>query len=277
VAIRAPREKQPGLQLIWDAYRLLRPDGRLYLAGANRDGVKSYLQHASELFGGVQPLAMRKGCRAGMAIRGEAATSLPETFASPLLDHECCHRFEVTARGRTYEVCSRPGVFAWDRLDAGTSALVEAMEVGGGDHVLDLGCGSGLVGVVAANLATNGRVTMVDADIVAVESARRTIAANEVENCEVLLGDGASDLESHAFDVVAVNPPFHLDRKNDYSTAARFIEDCARVLRPGGRLFLVANRFLPYERLVRDAFGGVAKAYEDRSYKVLTAWKPMDE
>lgn len=271
VAVRAPREKQPGLQLIWDAYRLLRPGGRLYLGGANRDGVKSYLQYAGELFGGVQPLAMRKGCRVGVAVRAGGEEVRPEAFSSPLLDHARYHTFEADVRGRTYEVHSRPGVFAWDRLDGGTQALVETMQVSSGNRVLDLGCGSGLVGAVAAGLATDVSVTMVDADIVAVESARRTVAANAGAGCEVLLEDGAADLESATFDVVAVNPPFHLDRKNDYRTAARFIADAARVLRPGGRLFLVANRFLPYERLIRDTLGEVGQAYEDRSFKVLTA------
>jgi 16S rRNA (guanine1207-N2)-methyltransferase len=75
--------------------------------------------------------------------------------------------------------------------------------------------------------------------------------------------------------VVAVNPPFHLDRRNDYRTAERFVADAARVLRPGGRLFLVANRFLPYEANVRDVFGEVERAFDDRSYKVLAATKQV--
>ncbi len=82
-----------------------------------------------------------------------------------------------------------------------------------------------------------------------------------------------SGLDSDAYDIVAVNPPFHLDRQNDYRTARRFIADAARVLRPGGQLYLVANRFISYEQNVREAFGAVAIAHEDRSYKVLTAQK----
>jgi 16S rRNA (guanine1207-N2)-methyltransferase len=275
VAIRVPREKQPGLQLIRDAYRLLAPGGRLYLAGANRDGIKSYLQHTGELFGGVHTLAMRKGCRVGVAVRDEEASprTLPAAFTSELFDHECYRVVDAEVRGRHYTVHSRPGVFSWDRLDGGTVALVETMEVGVSDHVLDLGCGNGLVGAVASVLAAEGSVVMVDADIVAVESARRTAAANGRTNCEVRLGDGAESLADGAFDVVAVNPPFHLDRQNDYRTARRFIEDAARVLRPGGRLFLVANRFLPYEAYIRDTLGNVEQAFEDRSYKVLSAMK----
>ncbi|MBX7111467.1 MAG: methyltransferase, partial [Dehalococcoidia bacterium] len=74
----------------------------------------------------------------------------------------------------------------------------------------------------------------------------------------------------------AVNPPFHLDRQTDTRTAERFIEEAHRVLRPGGHLFLVANRFLPYDRAVAAAFGNCATAYEDRSYRVLRAEKQPD-
>lgn len=271
VALRAPREKQVALQLIHDAFQVLRLGGRLYLAGALRDGMKPYLQHAAGLFGGMQPLAMRKGCRVALGIRPEAAAPP----ADLLLDHEHFHRFTVEVRGMTIEIHSRPGVFAWDRLDEGTRVLAETLQAGPAGRVLDLGCGSGVVGVVAARLGA-GHVTMLDADVVAVESARRTAAANGIEGCEVLLGDGASALPDASFDVVAVNPPFHLDRQTDTRTAERFIEDAHRVLRPGGRLFLVANRFLPYDRAIAATFGNAEAAYEDRSYRVLRAEKPLD-
>lgn len=276
VAVRAPREKQAGLQLTWDAFQILETGGRLYLAGAVRDGIKSYLQHAGDLFGGVQPLLMRKGCRVAVAVRGATSPLRPAAFGSELLDHEVFHGFTVELRGATYEVRSRPGVFAWDRLDPGTRALIDTLEVSPTDRVMDLGCGNGLVGVAAARMAPDGRVTMVDADIVAVESARRTVAANGVGHCEVLLADGASGLDSDAFDVVAVNPPFHLDRNNDYRTAERFIEEAHRVLRPGGRLFLVANRFLAYEEPIQRAFGACAVAHEDSAYRVFRAERRRD-
>ncbi|MGE0133883.1 MAG: methyltransferase [Dehalococcoidia bacterium] len=271
VAIRAPREKQVARQLIHDAFEALRPGGRLYLAGALRDGMKPYLEYASGRFGGMQPLAMRKGCRVALGVRPEAGASFPGD--DPLLDHRYFHRFNVELRGHAIEVQSRPGVFAWDRLDDGTRALVGTIEVEPGDRVLDLGCGNGLIGVVAARLAPGVSVTMVDADVVAVEAARRTAAANGIEGCEVRLDDGASALPDAAFDVVAVNPPFHLDRATDTRTAERLIEDAHRVLRPGGRLFLVANRFLPYDRPIVAAFGHCHTASEDRSYRVFRAEK----
>src|SRR5262249_43814124 len=151
------------------------------------------------------PLALRKGCRVGLAIRNEAVAA-PAAFESEFVDHDVYRVLQLEAGGRTYEVHSRPGVFAWDRLDGGTRALMETMQTATPDGVLGLGGGSGIGGVGACGQASEGAVTMVDADIVAVESARRTVAANGRTNCQVVLGDGADGLDSDAYDVVAVNP-----------------------------------------------------------------------
>ena len=40
-------------------------------------------------------------------------------------------------------------------------------------------------------------------------------------------------------------------------------------LAPGGRLYLVANRTLPYERLIAECFGEVRTAHDGRRFKVI--------
>ena len=171
--------------------------------------------------------------------------------------------------GQSYAVCSRPGVFSWDRLDRGTQMLLEALEVAPGETVLDLGCGYGIVGLVAAEKA--GTVYLVDADAEAVESARRTVALHGRSNCRVVAGDGVAAVDSVSFDVVATNPPFHQGKATDLDLVQRWIRDIANVLRPGGRLYLVANRFLRYEDTLRAALTSVEAVCSDSRFKVLRA------
>jgi 16S rRNA (guanine1207-N2)-methyltransferase len=74
------------------------------------------------------------------------------------------------------------------------------------------------------------------------------------------------------FDVVVTNPPFHQGVGVDYEVACQFVRAAARrVLQPGGRLFIVANRFLRYTDLIEAVFGSVETAYADSRYHVLTA------
>jgi 16S rRNA (guanine1207-N2)-methyltransferase len=179
---------------------------------------------------------------------------------------------KITLDGVETALVSKPGVFAWDRLDGGTARLVAAMVIDRSDRVLDLGCGTGLAGVAAARRAPEGEVILVDADLRAVESARRTVESNGLDNGKALISDGVSQvIKDEPFDAVITNPPFHQGREVDYQVAHQFVRDSREVLRAGGRLFLVSNRFIGYEGLIREAFGNVATAWADSSYHVLTA------
>jgi 16S rRNA (guanine1207-N2)-methyltransferase len=275
VLLRIPQAKVPTLQLLWDAYQGLRPGGRCYLAGPNDEGVRPALRSMAALFGAAELLGYRGGHRVGVAVRPDRPPAAEGDFELPWTDPDRFLRFEVETVGGRYEVRSRPGVFSWDRPDRGSRALLEAMEVEGAREVLELGCGYGIVGTAAARLAPAARVTMVDVDAEAVRSARRTADANGVgERCLVLASDGAAAVAERRFDRVLANPPFHVGRATDLEVPAQFVRDAFRVLAPGGRLYLVANRTLPYEAWLRACFGAYRTVVDGREFKVLAAEKP---
>jgi 16S rRNA (guanine1207-N2)-methyltransferase len=259
-----PRGREVQRELIRGAAHVLRSLGQFYFVASARSGIKGAVAYVRDLFGRCGVVHRKKGYHVAMTVR-------PAAMKSPgPQDSYVCR--PITLDGVETAVVSKPGVFAWDRLDAGTACLIDAMEIGRLDRVLDLGCGTGLAGLVAARRAPEGQVILVDADIRAVRSARRTLEANGIENARALLSDGSSVLNGcEPFDVVIANPPFHQGREVDYQIGHQFIQDSRGVLRPGGRLYLVANRFIGYEGLIRQAYGSVATAYAGSSYKVLTA------
>jgi len=270
--VRLPKGKIPTLQLLWDAFHILRPGGRCYLAGGNDEGIRTALRQMEELFGGAELLGYRGGHRVGVAVRPEGEAARAGAFDVPWLDPERFHTFGVSTRGGKYEIHSRPGVFSWDRFDRGSQALIESVEAEGAAEVLELGCGYGIVGMAVARLAPEARVTMVDVDVEAVSSARRSVEANGLaDRCEVLASDVAGAVEGRRFDVVVSNPPFHVGKATDLDVPAQFIRDAARVLKPGGRLFMVANRTLPYEAWVEACFGSYRIVVDGREFKVIAA------
>lgn len=167
-------------------------------------------------------------------------------------------------------VWSQPGVFSWDRLDPGSARLLDLLPPLTGRGA-DLGCG---VGVLAARLLASPNVdaiTCVDIDRRAVECAKRNLQDPRatVQWADVRrLGEGFSD-----FDFVVMNPPFHDGGTEDRELGVAFIRTAVRLLRRGGVCWLVANRHLPYEAALREAFASVDGKTDAGGYKIVEARK----
>ncbi|MBN1178271.1 MAG: methyltransferase [Anaerolineae bacterium] len=260
VLCHLPRERAVQEELLRGAAAVLAPGGTLTFVAHRQAGVRTAVDMARDLFGRCGVIRQKKGYHVAMALRPpDRAYALPGPGYA---------MHTVTVDGVETKVVGKPGVFAWDRLDDGTAALIAAMAVGPTERVLDIGCGTGLAGLAAARRAPHGHVVLSDVDVRAVEAARRTVSANGVVNAEVQLSDGGAGLPDRSFDTVIANPPFHQGVSVERTAARRFIQAAARLLVPTGRLFLVANAFLPYEPWLAESFREVTVVWDDKRYRV---------
>ena len=175
-------------------------------------------------------------------------------------------------RGREWTFVTDRGVFGRDAVDAGTGLLIETMRIAPTDHVLDLGCGYGPVGLVAAVLASAGRAVLVDVNERAVHLAAQNAALNNVSNVEILLGDGSSPVAGRAFDVAVTNPPIRAGR----ATLLRLVREVWEILRPGGRFIFVVRTAQGAKTLAREVaaiFGTVSELAQKSGYRVYEAVK----
>ena len=183
-------------------------------------------------------------------------------------------RREVDARlrGRSWTFLTDAGVFAREGVDPGTRLLIEAMRIDAGDRVLDLGCGYGPIGLVAATLALRGQVVMVDVNERAVVLARENAARAGLDNVEVFQGDGTAPVRGRTFDVVAMNPPIRSGR----DAVRRLLRESREALRPGGRFYLVVRTAQGARTLAKEVEGMFAQAGEiarGGGYRVYEAMK----
>jgi 16S rRNA (guanine1207-N2)-methyltransferase len=179
-------------------------------------------------------------------------------------------RVRERIRGFDIEFETQAGVFAHRGLDPGTRLLIETIRVSPTGRVLDLGCGYGAIGIVAAKIAIRGLVTLIDSDVRATRLAQTNVELNGVTNAEVILGDGTHDLPTKArFDVVASNPPTHSGRE----VLDDMVAGAYAVLRPRGRLYMVVNRLLSLKNQVGSVFGNVEVAARSKGYVVVEAVK----
>ena len=119
-------------------------------------------------------------------------------------------------------------------------------EVRAGDRVLDMGTGSGVNAILAAERAAY--VLAVDVNPVAVEAARANAAHNGVEKVvEVRESDVFSAVDG-SFDLVTFDPPFRwyaprdalemASTDTDYRVLRTFVAQVRDHLSPGGRILL---------------------------------------
>lgn len=99
-------------------------------------------------------------------------------------------------------------MFSYKRIDLGSRLLVESMTLPHEGRLLDVGCGYGVIGIVAANLRPQLRVFMTDINERAVQLAKRNVERHRLVNATVLEGDIYGPVEGELFDVVISNPPF---------------------------------------------------------------------
>lgn len=161
---------------------------------------------------------------------------------------------------------TQPGLFSPEHADRGTLAMLSTVEFRSGMKVMDLGCGCGIVGILAAKKCGEENVVMSDVDEKAVETARMNAVDNGVGGVNVVVSDGFDSVDAAGFDLILSNPPY----QTDFAVAKKFIEKGFNRLKIGGRLVMVTKRLDWYRNKIRSIFGGV-KVQEIDGYYVFTA------
>jgi 16S rRNA (guanine1207-N2)-methyltransferase len=167
---------------------------------------------------------------------------------------------------------SLPGVFSSDHLDPGTAMLIENMEIQPDMKLLDVGCGYGILGMIASKLGA-ATVDLVDSDLLAIASTIENRAINQIFNARVYIGDLLIPVSFNKYDLILSNPPFHAGHSVDYQITISMIKQAYTALSSKGTLLLVANRFIPYDRLMKEIFGNVSCLVESASYRLLSGIK----
>jgi len=242
---------------------VLPPDTLFLCAGMDKHLPRTV---AAVLEAGIGPLQRHPGQRKARLFSGRLSAGgavireAKQRFFCPELD---C------------EIDSRPGVFSGERLDIGTRLLLEQMAgMPDCEQVVDLGCGNGVIGLAALRQNARAKVSFIDESCMAVASARANVERlypERASSCRFLLADGLLDYAAEKPELVLCNPPFHQQHAVDDFVGRRLIRQTAAALLPGGELWLVANRHLPYEAGLRRRFGAVERLAENRKFIVWRA------
>jgi 16S rRNA (guanine1207-N2)-methyltransferase len=266
VLMLPPRQRDEARALMARAIAMTQPGGRVMASVSNDEGARSREDDLTKLAGPLNIVTKNK-CRVfwteplnGPADKSLAAEWLALDAVRPIAD------------GR---FMSRPGVFAWDHIDPASELLVKHLPQDLAGCAADLGAGFGYLSVELLTRCPR----ILHLDLYEAEQRALDLAKTNLESVtsratrEYHWHDVTSGLP-HKYDVIVTNPPFHTQSSADRpDIGRRFITSAAAALNPGGSLWLVANRHLPYEAVLTESFGKVRTVAQENGFKIVEAIK----
>jgi 23S rRNA (guanine1835-N2)-methyltransferase len=168
-----------------------------------------------------------------------------------------------------------PGVFSYGKVDKGSLFLLDRFPRATDPEVIvDPGCGCGILGIEAAQTWPNARIIATDDSAVAIESTRLSAEQNNVsDRMEIRHTNILDGMDNESADLVICNPPFHSQHRIQLEQGFAFINESHRVLKPEGQLFLVANRYLGYEKHLKELFSGMKIIGQDQKFRLFMCRK----
>jgi 16S rRNA (guanine1207-N2)-methyltransferase len=255
--VLAGRHRGQNETRIAQAIECVTPGGLIVVAGSKDDGIDSLRKRVGALapleghlpkHHGVAFWFQREGLDIVEALRGANSAIM------------------VDARYHT-----APGMFSFDRIDAGSKLLAAHLPGDLRGNVADFCAGWGyLAAEIAARSPDLAGLDLFEADFEALEAARLAVRPGALEP-RFFWTDLLTETVERRYDTIVMNPPFHSSRAAEPEIGAGMIRAASRALKPGGKLFMVANRQLPYEQVLAAAFSSHVEIARDGAFKVFSA------
>ncbi|SEM74578.1 16S rRNA m(2)G 1207 methyltransferase [Loktanella fryxellensis] len=223
--------------------------------GQRTDGIDSLLRDVRAVLGEVPSLPKAKG-----RLFWFAATPAFADWAAPA-PVQGDHGFYTTA-----------GVFSDGAVDRGSALLAAALPEKLPARMGDLGAGWGYL--AHAVLACDGvkSLDLIEAEALSLDCARLNVTD---PRATFHWADALTHTVKPKWDGIVMNPPFHTGSKGTPALGQGFIAAASRLLAPHGKLWMVANRHLPYEAALRERFRNVGELPGDGAYKLFHATRPI--
>lgn len=251
VLVTLPRSRDAGRARIALGATHLAPGGALWVDGQKTDGIEAMLKEIKSFSG----ISEQHAKAHGKIARVDDPAAIPASWVGQSL---------TPAPGFTTEA----GVFSADAVDPGSAMLAAALPEKLPSRIVDLGAGWGWLSAEILKHPGVGILHLVEADHAALECAKANV--ND-PRARFHWDDARSFKLPEPVNGVIMNPPFHAGRSADPALGAAFIRAAAGLLTGAGRLWMVANRHLPYEAELARYFTDLSEIGGDNRFKILTA------
>src|SRR5690606_19646314 len=179
------------------------------------------------------------------------------------------------------QLTAGPNVFAGDKFDIGARFFIEQFSrLPPAQRIADLGCGNGILGIMAQRLQPSAHLHFFDDSYQAVAAAQANYSANTPTNApttatatpaQFSVDDVFSEYRGEPFDLILCNPPFHQGHVVGDQIAWQMFLQSRQQLQAGGELWIVGNRHLQYQAALKKIFVNCRQIAANAKFVVLAA------
>jgi 16S rRNA (guanine1207-N2)-methyltransferase len=263
----ADRVRERNRLWLYEASQHTASQGRIVCWAPNEYGAKSTQKDFSTLFGEPE-VETKRHCRFFW-------TTAPYSHGAVTIPPEWSLEPDGTVSVSGTELLAKVGNFSYDHPDrASTLLLTHLPQLHGA--VCDLGAGYGYLSCTIGRTSAVTSLALIEADYTALEMARRNIEATVQQQNRTFLflwadATACSRLPDAlgSFDWVVTNPPFHVGATEDRQLGVSFLQNAITLLKKGGTLVWVANKHLPYAKLLGLPAHTIRCLGQDDSFAVV--------
>ncbi|OQQ04232.1 50S rRNA methyltransferase [Vibrio campbellii] len=196
--------------------------------------------------------------------------------AQPVIDVDPMTIWDV--EGESIQLKNLPNVYSGESLDLGARFMLQHLPQDPTlKHVIDLGCGNGVLSVKMGQLNPQARLTSVDESFMAIESAKQNLLDNlgDARDIQCIANNCLDGFTPACADMVMCNPPFHQQQAITDHIAWQMFCDAKQILNQGGKLLVIGNRHLGYDAKLKRLFGdkNVKLVASNNKFVILQATK----
>lgn len=270
---RISKEKSVVHHIINSAKKILRLNGHLVVAGLKNEGAKTYLDNAANTLDCTK-------CTKKSGPAYWAMLTYKNNNSHTLNDNDYASLRPILAENPTC-FYSKPGLFGWQKIDAGSAFLIETLKAVhtacpfDSKQLLDLGCGYGYLSltlVLEVLKSPPETLTLTDNNAAALIAAKYNCNAHNL-NASVIPTDAGLSINEE-FDTIVCNPPFHQGFAIEDDLTAKFLKAAARVLTTTGNAFFVVNSFIPLHKKAEKYFKKCTMLANNGSFSVYQLREP---